>query len=134
MSLFQWNDSYSVGHQEIDAQHKRLFQFAEELHLAMAGGKGKQMLSQTLANLVNYTKSHFASEEGLMKKYNYPDYPAHKAEHDKLTAKVVAFQNDFNAGRSMLSVDLMQFLKTWLAQHIGQIDHKVATYIREKAA
>ena len=134
MSLFQWNESYSVGHQQIDAQHKHLFQLAEELHSAMAAGKGKQMLSQTLGNLISYTKSHFASEEGLMKKYNYPDYPAHKVEHDKLTAKVLAFQSDFNAGRTMLSVDLMQFLKTWLAHHIGQIDHKVAAYIREQAA
>jgi len=134
MNLFQWNESYRVGHQEIDAQHKRLFQLAEELHTAMAAGKGKQMLSQTLANLISYTKSHFASEERLMQRYAYPDYAAHKIEHDQLTNKVIAFQNDFNAGRTMLSLDLMQFLKNWLGHHIGQIDQKVAAYIREKAA
>jgi len=134
MSLFEWDESYSVGHSEIDAQHKRLFQLAEDMHAAMAAGKGKQMLSQTLANLINYTKSHFSSEERLMQKYGYPEYPQHKAEHDKLTAQVLAFQSDFNAGRAMFSIDLMHFLKNWLAHHIGKIDQKVASYIKAKAA
>jgi len=134
MSLFQWDERYSVGHLEIDAQHKRLFQLAEDMHTAMAAGKGKQMLSQTLANLINYTKSHFTSEEGLMQRYGYPEYPEHKAEHDKLTAQVLAFQSDFNAGRAVLSIDLMHFLKNWLAHHIGKIDQKVASYIKAKAA
>ena len=134
MSLFQWDESYSVGHSEIDAQHKRLFQLADDMNTAMAAGKGKQLLSQTLANLINYTKGHFSSEERLMQRYNYPEYLQHKAEHDKLTAQVLAFQNDFSAGRTMLSIDLMLFLKNWLSHHIGQIDRKVASYIKGKAA
>jgi len=134
MSLFQWDESYSVGHLEIDAQHKRLFQLAEDVHAAMAAGKGKQMLSQTLANLINYTKSHFSSEERLMQRYGYPELPQHKAEHDKLTAQVLTFQNDFNAGRAVFSIDLMHFLKNWLAHHIGKVDQKVASYIKAKAA
>ena len=52
MSLFQWKESYSVGNTEIDAQHKRLFQLAEDLHTAMTAGKGKQVLTQTLAMLI----------------------------------------------------------------------------------
>jgi hemerythrin len=134
MSLFQWNESYSVGHTEIDAQHKRLFQLADEMHVAMTAGKGKQILNQTLASLISYTKSHFASEERLMQRYNYPDYPKHKVEHDKLTSQVVAFQTDFNAGRAIMTLDLMHFLKNWLAHHIGKTDQRVAAFIREKAA
>lgn len=134
MSLFEWSPSYSIGNAEIDAQHKRLFELAAEMHAAMAAGKGKQVLTQTLASLIAYIKIHFASEEKLMQKYNYPEYPAHKALHDKLTAQVVAFQNDFNAGRSLMTIDLMQFLKNWLSHHIGKVDQQVANYIREKAA
>lgn len=50
MSLFQWNESYAVGNQEIDAQHKRLFQLADALHSAMTTGKGKEALTQTLVS------------------------------------------------------------------------------------
>jgi hemerythrin len=33
-----------------------------------------------------------------------------------------------------MTIDLMQFLKTWLAQHIGQTDRKVAAHIKSRAA
>ncbi len=134
MSLFKWDDSYLVGNSEIDTQHKRLFQLADEMHEAMTTGKGKRILSQTLASLITYTKQHFANEERLMQRYRYPEYPLHKIEHDKLTAKVVEFQKELNAGRTVMTIDLMQFLKTWLAQHIGKTDQKVAAYIKQKAA
>lgn len=91
-------------------------------------------MTQTLNSLVNYTKTHFASEEALMQKYRYPEYLQHKAEHDKLTAQVVAFQSDFTAGRSMMTVDLLHFIKNWLAHHIGQIDQKVASFLKQQAA
>ena len=41
MSLFTWQDTYSVGHQGIDGQHRKLFQYADNLHAAMEAGKGK---------------------------------------------------------------------------------------------
>ncbi|MBZ5608078.1 MAG: bacteriohemerythrin [Acidobacteriia bacterium] len=134
MSIFLWKDEYSVGYAAIDSQHKRLFQLADELHAAMASGKGKDVISTTLANLINYTKVHFAAEEGLMKKYNYPEYPQHKQLHDQLTTKVVQFQKDFEASRTSMTVQLMQFLKDWLTHHIGQTDKKIAAYLREQAA
>lgn len=134
MSIFQWKDEYSVGHPEIDAQHKRLFQFADELHSAMASGKGKDVLSATLAKLINYTKVHFATEERLMQQYSYPDYAGHKQAHDKLTGQVVAFQKEFEASRSSMTIQLMQFLKDWLVHHIGETDKKIAAFLKQKAA
>ena len=74
MSIFHWKEEYSVGHPEIDAQHLRLFQLADELHSAMTTGKGNAALNQTLASMIDYTKHHFSCEEQLMKKHFYPDY------------------------------------------------------------
>jgi hemerythrin len=134
MSLFQWDNKFLVGHSDIDAQHKRLFQLADELHTAMAAGNAKAKLSETLNSLIAYTKMHFANEERLMIAHKYPDYQAHKLLHDKLTAQVVEFQKDFAAGRTVLTIDLMQFLKNWLSQHIGKTDQKVAEFLKQKAA
>ena len=134
MSIFLWKEEYSVGHLAIDTQHKRLFQLADELHAAMAAGKGNAAMSAILANLVSYTKLHFADEERLMKECNYPEYLHHKKEHDELTAKVVAFQSDLAAKRVAVTVQLMYFLKDWLTHHIGQNDKKIATYLKQMAA
>ena len=131
MSLFQWSEAYSVGHPDIDSQHKRLFQLAEQLHAAMTAGKGKQCLSTTLGNLIAYTKRHFADEEILMESNRYPFYPQHRAEHVTLTEKVVQFQRSFEAGRAAVSVELMQFLSGWLTHHIGSSDKKVGAYLKQ---
>jgi len=134
MSLFQWEDKFLVGHADIDAQHKRLFHLAGELHAAMTEGKAKAKVGETLNSLIAYTKMHFANEERLMLAHKYPDYAAHKQKHDQLTAQVVEFQNDFAAGRTVMTIDLMQFLKSWLAEHIGKTDQKVAAFLKKKAA
>jgi hemerythrin len=134
MSLFEWRPEYSLGHDGIDAQHKRLFELGNELHNAMTQGKGKGALSETLGRLLDYTKTHFANEERLMETHHYPDYVAHKAAHDALTSRVIQFQQDFAAGRVGITVELLQFLRDWLRTHIGETDRKVATFLKAKAA
>lgn len=132
MHLFEWKPAYSIGHAEIDAQHKHLFRLASELHQAMTAGTSRIVLEGILASLIAYTQSHFADEERLMLKYRYPEYPQHKAAHEKLTAQVVAFETDFKAGRSIMTIDLLHFLKNWLAHHIGHVDQKVAVFLKEQ--
>jgi hemerythrin len=132
--MFEWKPSYSVQIPGIDAQHQRLFALGAELHAAMAQGKGKAALEKGLAGLVDYTKTHFAYEEQFMRKYDYPESNAHKLEHDKLTAKVVGFQQRFLRDEMCLTIDLMLFLKNWLEQHINGSDQKYAAHIRRKAA
>jgi hemerythrin len=132
MSLFQWKDSFSVGNSEIDGQHKKLFQLADRFHAAMAGGQGKQILQQTLTELIDYTKHHFATEEGMMQKSSYPEYRQHKAEHDALTRKVVQFRNEVAADRVVVTIDVLQFLKDWLVNHIGHMDQGIGDYIRRQ--
>jgi hemerythrin len=134
MSIFRWKEEYSVDHSEIDTQHKRLFQLADELHSAMAAGKGSATLSKTLNDLIEYTKHHFASEERLMQLHHYPEFAAHKVLHDELTTRVMEFQKEFAAGRTSITIDLFQFLKDWLTHHIGETDRKVATFLKAKAA
>jgi hemerythrin len=132
--MFEWKQEYSLGHSDIDGQHKRPFALGSDLHAAMTQGKGKDTLSKTLASLVSYTKMHFANEERLMQTHRYPELPEHKAAHDALTARVLEFQKEFEAGRVGMTVELLQFLKDWLQHHIGETDRKVAKFLQSKAA
>ena len=133
MNLFEWNEALSVGHIEIDSQHRMLFQYANKLHAAMSAGKGKDVLSQTLIDLIAYTQRHFATEEKLMQTHQYPEYPKHKAEHDGLTRKVVQLRDDYMAGRAVLTSEVLQFLKNWLNHHIGEVDKKVGKYLQTQS-
>ena len=132
--MFDWKPEYSVHIPGIDAQHKRLFALVAELHTAMSQGKGKTVLQSALTSLVDYTKAHFAAEEQLMRKYGYPEFAVHKAQHDELTSQVLDFQQKFLRHETVMTVDLMIFLKTWLQNHIIGSDQKYSAYIRSKTA
>jgi hemerythrin len=132
--MFEWKPEYSVHIPEIDAQHQRLFALAAELHTAMALGKAKTVLEQSLARLVDYTKTHFANEEQLMREYQYPEAGAHKVQHDQLTAQVLDFQKKLRGGQASLTINLMVFLKNWLERHILGSDLQYSAYIRGKVA
>ena len=131
--MFEWNANYSVNIGSIDAQHQNLFAIGRELYAAMNAGHSKAVLAKILDRLVQYTAVHFAHEERLMKQHCYKDYAAHKAEHDALTKQVLQFQADFQAGRAMMSVQLLHFLKNWLANHINGSDKKYAPALRQQA-
>ena len=131
--MFDWSGNYSVGVGSVDGQHQNLFALCRELYDAMVAGQGKAALSRILDRLVQYTVVHFAHEERLMRLYDYPDFAEHKAQHEALTKRVLQFQQDFESGRAAITVQLLQFLRTWLTQHIQGSDQKLAPYLKQRA-
>jgi hemerythrin len=130
--MFEWKPQYSVQIASIDGQHQNLFRTAAELYAAMSAGQGKAAMSRILDRLVQYTSVHFAHEERLMRLHDYPEFAAHKAEHDALTKQVLTFQADFQAGRATMTVQLLHFLRDWLEKHIAASDQKYAPYLKDK--
>ena len=131
--MFEWKSQYSVNIPSIDGQHQNLFRMAEELYTAMSAGQGKPALARILDRLVQYTKVHFAHEERLMSLHRYPAMHDHVAEHQALTQQVVDFQADFENGKALMTIQVLQFLKDWLKHHIAESDQKYAPFLKEKA-
>ena len=132
VELMRWKDEYSVKIKHIDDQHKGLVKLVNELHVAMLTGRAKDSLSSILSQLVTYTKAHFTTEEVLMQAHRYPELVAHKAEHERLTAQALEFQKEFAAGRAMLSLEVLNFLKNWLTNHIQGTDQKYSPFLNGK--
>lgn len=132
MPLMTWKDEYSVNIKTIDLQHKKLIDILNQIYEASRVGKGKEVVERILSDLVTYTKVHFATEEEFFKRFAYPRYLQHKDEHDKLTNQVVEFQQQYEAGRATLSIELMQFLKDWLNGHILGTDKKYTEFLNSK--
>lgn len=68
MSIFIWNDRFTVRVEEFDNHHKKLMDLANLLHSKMMMGKGREVLEPILGELKEYTKYHFAAEEMKMAK------------------------------------------------------------------
>ena len=124
MALITWSNMLATGVKEIDDQHKKLIDLINQLNDAMHAGKGHEVLAKVLTDLVSYTLYHFGTEERLMGQHHYEDSPAHKNEHHKFVATVSDFKKKFDSGSAMISVEIMNFLRDWLANHIMKTDKK----------
>jgi hemerythrin-like metal-binding protein len=115
----------STGVAEQDTQHKKLIDLINQLNDAMQAGHSADVLGKVLTELVNYTVLHFSYEEKLMAQHKYEDTPAHKAEHAKFVATAGDLKKKFDAGNAVISVEIMNFLRDWLTNHIMKTDKKL---------
>jgi len=127
--LITWSDRYSVGIDRIDAQHQRLVDLINDLHAAMLAREGNSALDKILDGLAGYAVSHFATEEALMRKFAYPGYEQHKAEHDKLAAQVRLLVEKSRTERTALTPEVMMFLQRWLVGHIVNVDKRYSAHL-----
>jgi len=132
MDLFQWNETYNTGIPHIDEEHRKLVGLLNGLYRAMRAGKTDEVLKELLDELVDYTRFHFANEESLMIRHGFPGYTAHKLEHERMTKKVMEFQDGLARGRISLPIEAFQFLRNWLSNHILDVDQCYAPFLTER--
>ncbi len=133
MPLMEWTDKLSVGVPSIDSQHKKLVSMANTLYDAMKAGHGKEILDETLAGLINFTVTHFKYEEKLFAQTGYPATAPHLKQHEDLTKQVLAIQEKMKKGVSFAqSMEVMEFLKNWLTNHILVSDKAYGPYLTSK--
>ena len=132
MPSINWNDSYSVGIKSMDDQHKKLVAMANQLHEAMIAGKGKEVVEPVLNEMLDYTRKHFSTEEKLLEKYNYPGLGEQKREHEAFFNKVTEMQAGLKAKNLTLSIDISQFLRSWIGTHIQGIDKQYGAFLNSK--
>ncbi len=130
--LLRWSDNLSVGIDSIDSQHKTLIDLINELNKQMKSGATKDAVGKALGKLIDYTGSHFQQEEQLFAQYDYSEQASHKEIHQKLVSQVLDFQKKFKENKKDISLDLMEFLKDWLLDHIKKTDMKYSSFLQTK--
>ena len=132
-----WNDTYTVGVPEIDEQHMILVHTLNEAGVKLAHDSRQELLEQITQDLLSYALYHFDTEEGLMQEYGYPDGPGgdmaqHLEQHRTFSAKVVAAREGLKVGTAISPADLLDFLNTWLINHILNTDKMLGAFIIAK--
>lgn len=132
MAYIEWEDSFSVGVEIFDNEHKKLIEIINRLHLALLMKETDAVMGKTLKDLIDYTITHFAHEEDNMSKTTYPDFFKHKKEHDELIKKVQEYKAQIDSGKTTISLSIMNFLKDWLMSHILGTDMKYKIFFAGK--
>jgi len=132
MPLIKWRDSYSVGVEKFDEEHKVLVELINELYILVRDKKSLEALQSSMDKLIEYTKVHFVDEEEAMEDAGYPLLEEHKGIHANLLEQVLEFQDEMRKGNNHLQIDLYKFLREWLMNHILDEDMKYSTYLGHK--
>lgn len=134
--MITWTDAMGVGVQKVDEQHKQLVEQINKLHTAMMERRGAEVVGSTLEFLKNYAITHFATEEGLMRVYAYPNYDAHKKLHDDFKVDFLKLAKEItdNPNSSMITLEVENRLSNWLVNHIKRVDKETFKFLAEKGA
>ena len=132
-STLPWGDVWMTGHPEIDTDHKKLVELVNDLTRAVANNQGREIIGTVLKGLIDYTGQHFKREEAVWQQGNLPSATDHKSVHDALIRQVSEFEQAYKNGTSEMSEELLNFLRSWLIDHVFQSDKMCANIIRKLA-
>lgn len=133
MSAVQWTVKLEVGHGKIDEQHKQLVAMLASLDSAMTKNNRPE-IDRVLDGLVDYTVTHFGTEERLMDQNTYPAVSEHKSEHAKFIDKVQKARANFNTQAVTTAIVMGNFLNDWLVSHIQTHDKKLGAFLSAREA
>ena len=81
MNTINWQDSYSVGVTEMDAQHKKMIGMINTLIIEQKTLTDPKTIADLLTAMTDYAEEHFRAEEYLMAEYGYDRKTAHEKKH-----------------------------------------------------
>lgn len=135
---FAFTDKYKTGIMLVDDEHKHLFEIIRDtndvIHAELLHDKYDEIM-RLLAELKNYTEIHFSDEEALMERIHYPQLDAQKRAHSAFVERLVEVDltdlDNMDDNQQEYLMDLIQFLLSWLSNHILGSDKKIGDFVRE---
>lgn len=129
---FVFSERYRTGIELIDQEHMRLFEIIRDvndlIHNDLLHDKYDEIM-RLIDELREYTKHHFADEEGYMQQIQYPDIEAQKRAHAAFVARLTEIGIDdldtIDDNQQEYLQELIQFLGGWLINHILKMDKNI---------
>jgi len=130
----EWDETLATGHGLIDTQHKELFSRVNKLLAACADGHGREAVVETLTYLEDYTRKHFAAEEGEMRAHAYPELEAHRRAHLEFIGRVSELRTEIERSGTgtFLVVSTNRTVVDWLLSHVKKLDRGFAEWLRKQ--
>lgn len=127
--MLEWNDSMSVGNDQVDTQHKTLLALFNDVESAAGAGAGKDEMLRHLNRLCDYVVEHFATEEALMDPETYPEYDRHMSEHMDCTTKALDFLQAYQQDQGVDAGAFLDLLRDWIPTHVLGTDQTLGRFL-----
>jgi len=126
-----WTSTLATGDDEIDNQHKELFRLIDRFNTALMQNCSAKDIKEAFSFLEDYTIKHFGYEQNIMSSKGYPEYAAHKAQHDHFIKSFLEIRNEYEASgsSSTLLFKVRRQIIDWLLRHIKSVDVRLARFL-----
>ena len=122
--IMKWDQSLSVGIDEIDEQHKAIIDMLNKLNRYADKSTDLRPVKGMLLDFKAYVEKHFECEENYMFYIDYPEYLDHREIHDSLLNSIDKLLVDLTEGKATKD-DVFSFVKSWLLKHIKIEDTEI---------
>lgn len=129
MEFIEWTEKMSVSSEVLDGHHKMLIGCLNRLYPLIGATGSTDEINEVLGTLEEFVLLHFSEEEQAMKKAGYPDWRAHKEQHDRMYDIVFKLKTDIEHGHVPDAERLFALLYDWLMAHILGEDRKYIPYM-----
>lgn len=131
---YELTKDLETGNMIIDNEHRELLAAVNKMMDACAKGQGRATIEPTMKFLISYVDKHFAHEEQLQQKSNYPGFAAHKQFHITYTRKLRELAAAIPAGGPSIAdlSNLNQHIAL-LVTHIRSEDKRLGAFLNGKA-
>lgn len=124
-----WKNQFESGNEQIDFEHKQLFELANNLMDYMLSPNSIAQQLHQFDLLAEHIVKHFENEESIMKASDYSDWQAHRQLHQVLIQKVSAYRIKLFNGE-LRSLEVLNFLiNEVIVDHLLAEDAKYFAYL-----
>ncbi|WP_054695810.1 bacteriohemerythrin [Syntrophomonas palmitatica] len=120
--MIEWKTDYSIGVDEIDEQHKKLFEIANRAYILLKNElitDKYDQITAIFAELLDYTEYHFSFEEKYMTSIGYKKFLSHKVIHEDFVEKVKNIDlKQIDEDQDKHLMDILNFIVDWISEHI----------------
>lgn len=122
MPFIEWNEQLATGIDGFDHDHRQLVGLLNKAYDDFILGNPNENVADILNDMIRYAGHHFAAEEEWMLQNGYPRLSEHRDEHESFRTAVRELQEGYNLGKEHISLEVLQFLKTWIRKHLLESD------------
>ncbi len=119
--MYKFTEDCMIGINEIDEEHRKLFQLINETQELIGQGSNVKILGKNLVKeLKEYASTHFVHEEAYMEQIGDMELIRQKKEHAQFIEKIESYQLDEITDEECKEkvCEILLFMARWLYRHI----------------
>ena len=133
MPIVPWREQMSLNYPPLDEEHQDFLNVVNQAPVAAHAGDFPQM-DWVFEKCYDYVRNHFAHEEDIMERIQFPDMEAHMNAHRTFIQNISEFRQRYEnartaADKKKAAIEAADFLNLWFLGHILSRDRLLKPYL-----